>query len=257
MSDAKNKHLDRIKKLLALSKSSNQNEAELAAARAAELMARHQINEAELGEFDADDLNINEWALDEARQITYWQGYAAQAAAHAFGGRMYANGDRVPDGKGGYRKRVRLMFVGREKDRDAAAYLYQYFVREIRRLADEAWTQRNKEDDLLNVMIGAPTVSVRSWKDSFRKGAAIRIQERIDEERRKAKGESQSTALVKVEEYEQKAEDFLNQTENLTRKSATMSSAQAFAAGRAAGDTVNTVGGGRGLAAPAPQIKGE
>ena len=256
MSDAKNKHLDRIKKLLALSKSSNQNEAELAAARAAELMARHQINEAELGEFDADDLNINEWALDEARQITYWQGYAAQAAAHAFGGRMYANGDRVPDGKGGYRKRVRLMFVGREKDRDAAAYLYQYFVREIRRLADKAW-EFEHVNQCAYAAFGRPTTSARSWKDSFRKGAAIRIQERIDEERRKAKGESQSTALVKVEEYEQKAEDFLNQTENLTRKSATMSSAQAFAAGRAAGDTVNTVGGGRGLAAPAPQIKGE
>lgn len=252
------KDLARIKKLLALSKSDNTHEAELAAERAAALMAKNQISEAELGGFDSDELKINEFTLDEAGQLTHWQARAAQAAAAAFGGQVYSEGGIVrEDGseytradfvnKVPYKKRTQIKFIGRQQDVSSVAYLYGFFCNEIRRLATEAWDTNAKTDRMFQ------SRGARSWKDSFRKGCASRISERIQEQRAKTKAENQCQALVKVETYEKEAEEFLD-SKGCKSVASKASNQAAYANGWNAGNNVNTQGGGPALGAAKEQI---
>lgn len=257
------KDLKRIKNLLDLSKSDNPHEAELAAQRAAELMAKLQISEAELGGFDVDGLQIDEFTLDEAGQLTHWQARAAFAAAAAFGGQVYSEGGVTRldgseytkadyDNKVPHKKRTRIKFIGRTQDAQAVSYLYKFFCGEIRSLADKDWDRHVKGARELGMR--DPTSGARSYKDSFCKGCAGRISERIMEQRDKTKKENQCQALVKVETYEKAAEDALND-KGCKQVASRARSHQAYASGWEAGANVNTQGGGPAIGAAKEKLK--
>jgi len=251
------KIIDRIKKLLSLSQSSNENEAAQAAAMAAELMLKHEIEEAQVvGAGEAPDVieEVEQESVAVSKQIVHWKGLILAGLAESMGCRMYY-GNTYKTGK---RQRT-YMVAGQESKRQTIKYMYAYLVEEVERLANFAY----REEILENKKSKVPKddwPSARAWKNAFRLGAASTINNRLCEQRRKTHKEAdkagQSQALVVVEKAAEAVEVFMKrEVPNLKKGSAaSFSSGSGYGAGRAAGKNVGLGGAGKTLGAGAKQI---
>jgi len=160
------KILDRVKKLLELSKSANEHEAAQAAARAAELMQAHEITEAMLevtrqGEDSVERVSeqiVDRTCTDDDRKVA-WRMHLVAGVARANDCRVYSYG-------GTYH------LVGRDSAVAAATYVVQWLFHEVDRLADEAWLQEGAD-------LAAVGQRPRAWKNAFRVGAAVEIRSRL------------------------------------------------------------------------------
>jgi hypothetical protein len=243
--------LNKIRKLLELSKSNNEHEAALAAARAAELMVQHQIEEADLevstGETKADPI-INE-ALDQCGRWVSWKGWIATGIAKAFGCETYRTNVWL-NGKSGEEHRI----IGPESAMSTVRYMYQYLTNEVARLADEGYSIECEERHKSGV-ITLP--SARAWKASFRAGASSAIYDRLIAQRKQtidnaAKEHSQALVVIDKQhdaiiEHHRKASPW-NYTKTGKRRSTSggyyPSSNDGWSAGDTAGKNVS-LGGGR------------
>lgn len=168
---SQDKILDRIRKLLELSHSTNEHEAAQAAARAAELMATHEVNEAML-QVVTDDDSINAHVSErivQSESPTYdaerriaWRDRIASAVARSFGCECY------------YLSRG-LHAIGRESHVQSWTYTCRYLFAEVERLADEAWLVDGAD-------LAAVGQTPRKWKGAFRLGAADVIHDRLYKE---------------------------------------------------------------------------
>jgi hypothetical protein len=166
------KVMSRVRKLLQLSRSTNEAEAALAAQRAAELMAEHNLTEAVMrvqgGDVQPAEPIVTGWAVGtpdgrpqfEGRKRVAWKGSIASAVAHSFGCKSYWWGPNT-------------CLFGRQSAVQAAEYTTAYLCAEVDRLADAAWeaSEQNYEGGGW----------ARSWKGSFRLGAASAIAGRLRE----------------------------------------------------------------------------
>lgn len=244
---ASDKILDRIRKLLALARSSNPHEAAAAAARAAELMAQHQLAEASL---EHEDEAIGEHELERCGRKVTWKSILARGVCIACACDCYWT---RPWRLGADERSLRI--VGRASDVDAARYLYAYLVREIERLARAAWDARQRE---------SPLDSARAWKNAFRSGAASEIAMRLrtarDEAlaaaRRRADADTAaSKAVVRVDRDAAAVADYMSRLNLVSPRPALVSSATGLYQGRIAGAQVN-LGGNPSLHRPARQLTG-
>ena len=256
--------VDRIRKLLELSKSTNEHEAAAAASRAADLMRKYEIDQAVLaatapGETPPEEI-ITDGIGNKDGKSTSWRVLIGQGVAAATGCRQWSAGGRMEA-------------MGTRSAVGTWNYLCQYLAREVDRLADAGWVAYPTTIDRVS--------GVRSWKNAFRVGAAQVIRTRLIEQARaqSASKRADVTAAVAVvvdpatglppsitqalaiidrdaarvaAEYEAMAK----RERFVTRKIGQVSSAGGYAAGRNAGATVHLTGGGRGLPAPAKAIKG-
>ena len=171
------KILDRIRKLLALSKSSDLNEAANAAAHAQRLIAKHRINTASLAE-EPEGVALHDDPLDEGARVTQWKLELAMVVAEA-------NGCRVIVLKDGRYSTIQI--VGANEDIGIVRALYAWLTKEVQRL-----TRASK-------------LRGRDKLDNFRMGAIAAIEQGLaeaNEAARKiglkdAKGK-ESKALVRV-----------------------------------------------------------
>lgn len=252
--------IDRIRKLLELSKSSNEHEAAAAAARAADLMRKYEIDQAVLaatapGETPPEEI-ITDHIGNIAGKSTSWRVLIGHGVAAATGCRQWSHGGRMEA-------------MGTRGAVGTWNYLCQYLAREVDRLADAGWGAYPTTLDRVS--------GVRRWKNAFRVGAAQVIRTRLIEQARSQAAsrradvhasalahnhfgpavESQALAIIDRDaarvaaEYEAMAK----RERFVTRKIGQTSSAGGYAAGRDAGATVNLSGGGRGLPAPAKAIR--
>lgn len=239
------KIIDRIKKLLSLANSANENEAALAAALAAELMLKHEIAEARLVEDGGELLeDVNAETIDHTASCVAWKGLIANGLAESLGCKMYYGRARV-DGK-----RVRsYVIVGQESKRSAIKYMYQYLVAELDRLSGPAYRMEVLECKHSDV----PPPSARSWKNAFRLGAATTIHGRLTEQRKKthkaAKAAGESQALIVVARAEEAVAAYMKKNIGKIHpgKLASYSSGSGFGAGRSAGRDVGLGSGSKAL----------
>jgi Protein of unknown function (DUF2786) len=166
-SDAKrDKILDRVKKLLALSTSSNVNEAANAAAAAQRLMLEHRLTEADVS--DTQEGQMFELSMGAVGFASRWKFVLVTAVARSFF--CEAVGLRV-----GHRRKVRI--VGRKEDVEIAARVFRYLHFEINRLAKieiEAidWGVR----DVLFGSLGLESEQdPEKYLESFRRGAVAAV----------------------------------------------------------------------------------
>jgi len=150
--------LGRVKKLLALSTSTNVHEAAAAAAAAQRLIARHQLDDLLAAEraadSDADPISDGTDApLDVSKRLRRYKVVLAQALADNGGGVAWSH--EASDG-------THLCFCGRSSDRAAVAELYQWLLRRIEWLSASSGP-------------GRP----RSWHEAFRIGAVDVIAVRL------------------------------------------------------------------------------
>jgi hypothetical protein len=191
--------LDRIKKLLALAAdASNEHEAALAAARAQELLLRHQLSESDLPNDQQEPIGEHPLTAEEGEhpdkwgRIEPWRMSLAVEIAEALNCVVLA----IRTAR--RRTAANLKIAGRRSDCEAATYLYRYLAREVNRLADAWWEERLAgARELSGKPKGVvPRDKVLRYKTSFRVGAIATIGRRLKEARAVVGAESSQTGLV-------------------------------------------------------------
>jgi len=167
-SDAKrDKILDRVKKLLALSTSSNVNEAANAAAAAQRLMLEHKLTEADVS--DTQEGQMFELSMGAVGFASRWKFVLVTAVARAFF--CEAVGLRV-----GQRRKVRI--VGRKEDVEIAARVFRYLHAEIDRLAKIEIESIDWDEGVLSIIWGMEAGiehDPEQYLESFRRGAVAAV----------------------------------------------------------------------------------
>ena len=191
----KDKALDKLRKLLELSKSSNEHEAALAAARAADIMLQFQISEAELDSTDATVDEMGDVVADAMTSKVAWKGALGYSVASGCGCRMYWS--YIHDTNRGRSVRTIQIFGG-TTDVQTARYLYSYLAKELTRLAKAAYDP--DADPLRYGNAANKAQAARTWQNSFKLGACAVIEKRLKEQREvtvaKTKTDGKTKALV-------------------------------------------------------------
>ena len=251
--------LDKIEKLLRLSRSSNEHEAALAAARAAELMLEHQISEAELGQGEA--LQIVDEPMEAGKALRSWRAIILIGLVEEFGCRSFKQVDRVVGihkltGERVSVKKVgvSLHVLGRPDDVACVRYVFLYLVAEVKRLAATTWREGRR------AVAGG---SIRKWHESFRLGAAFVIRDRIRGLRSRRLEEAAAAgckALMVVREHDaavQAAYDAL-QLESRDVRRVGPSDLDGYYRGAAAGRAIDLgVRTAKGLPSPLLRLRGD
>lgn len=160
------KVLERIKKLIALSKSSNENEAAIALERAQEMLAEYNLTLDDIADADDPDIVVDagkvhdimpyrRWVVTTVAELYFCEGIYTHVLRRSKSGSIY--------------KCERIVIVGARHNAMVARLMYEYIVKTIDRLARES---------------AAPLKDTRgywSYQTSFKEAAALRIAERINE----------------------------------------------------------------------------
>ena len=162
----RDKVLDRLKKILALSTSSNVNEAANAAAAAQKLMLEHKLSESDVS--DTQEGQMFELSMGAAGFSARWKFILVTAVARSFS--CEAVGLRV-----GQRRKVRI--VGRRGDVEISARVFRHLHSEIDRLAKIEiesidWGVRDVLFGSLGLEAGQDPVR---YLESFRRGAVAAV----------------------------------------------------------------------------------
>lgn len=182
--------MDRIRKLLELSHSTNEHEAAAAGSRAAELMSDNAITEAMIEVFKGADEpaphiteRIVEYDLNDEFKTKHrvaWRDRIVSALATSLDcERFYTEGN--------------LVAFGRESNVKTWQYVSAYLIREVDRLADEAWLREGAD-------LAAVGQMPRPWKSAYPLGAADVIHERLYAEHYKRKEREKQLAGAKAKE---------------------------------------------------------
>lgn len=175
--------VDRVRKLLALSASSNPNEAALAAEKAVELAHRHNLDLARIQDGPADP--YLERSVDVGGAVS-WRWLLMSAVARANFCRALRRRERG-------RMLADMFLIGESHNLAVCEFLFGYLVREIERLADRGWARAR--------LVYGGYVEARSWKHDFRRGAVATIDERLRERvARFAQASADAQVLVLVKD---------------------------------------------------------
>jgi hypothetical protein len=235
MSDI-NAVIEKVKKLLALSQSSNANEAAVAAAMANKLMDQYRLSTAELEGTDgnvSEPIEEDDGYIYETGKITQWKSSLIMALASHYGCAVW--NDTTVDMKvdldtnavySNGRKVSRYRLVGRRSDIGITRYMFAYLSAECTRLsAIEAK--------------GKGRVFVQSYCIGFVSG--VRMQ--LSASRAEVQQQASSTAIVKINAREKEATDAMFKMHSGLRVSKTNSQCQvdrnAFGMGQQQGKSVH------------------
>lgn len=256
------KIIDKVKKLLSLSRSANENEAAAAAARAHELMLKYRIDKAALKE-ERKESSVIEFTLGDETRPYAWRMHLINGLAEAFGCEFYYI-DVHGKSHIGPRK-ARFILIGLEEQKNAIQYLHDYLVKDINRLANKAWKAEVKAYNESAVDFN-DRPSAHGWKLSFRLGAATMIAERVVKQYKKIinetkKDKEKSQALVLIKEDEAKIQAFYEDVrKRLKLRKSSQTGGQVvrsgYDAGQEAGEQVQ-ISTDKSLEAPKKQIKGK
>lgn len=216
--------IDKVKKLLALSKSSNANEAAAAAATANRLIDQYRLEESEieLSNSVQEDIFVDTESLYETGRLTQWKSTLASILAHHYGCAIYNHK--------GYRKNA-FKLVGRKSDITVVRYMFAWLCLEIDRLSNEASKGRDFTRSTGKV-----------FSNSFCSGAVAGIKTQLNASREEITKTANSVALVKLNQRLDEANDFMRKGIKL-KKSASFSKSyldrDAYEAGKNRGSSIH------------------
>lgn len=134
---SKTQIIEKIQKLLALSKSSNINESQAAMLKVQELLVRHKMSMREVEQYegapvDPVEANKTKFTFDYKAR---WKGQLARVIADNFGCEMYFSTYRTH----------RIVFLGTEEDTKVCCIMYEYAVDTISKGANRIARSRNRQ----------------------------------------------------------------------------------------------------------------
>lgn len=213
--------LEKISKLLALANSPNEHEAALAAEKAAELLAQHNLSVADLGQEKDED--ITKGIIDRTGRYVTWKMWILAGIANA-------NGCQAM--RSTYTGEMRL--VGTGTNITVSKSLYEYLTAVVDNLAKQ---HRGKG---------------RTFINAFRVGCATRLRQRLEQRRKymEEKGiagsdDQNSTSAIVVrsmfEKYSLAIQAYLKQegVKCKIQKSTAVNSDLGFSFGYVAGEKIN------------------
>lgn len=179
MSAVPDRVLELIRKCLTLAgdKAATPAEAASAAARAQELLDRHNLDLAQIEAHGA-RARFEEAVFDDVPGAL-WRQWLINGVAKT----SHCRAIILSTGK--------IAVVGERHNVEVVRYLYVFLSREIDRLTDAAWSDEHAA--------GAARWRLRAFKNSFRKGAVSAIVERLKERERARTATPQAQGLVRVE----------------------------------------------------------
>ncbi len=226
---ARERVMEKVRKLLALARDSgaSENEAATAARQAATMMNKYQIDAGDIliAKMDEDIEFARELAEANPRkrrhpftEVSTWCGVIAMGVADLF--------DCVVDIVGLRDGGVKLRFSGHVTDVPVAVWTYQMLTETVYRLST-----------------ASPEASVsRAAKTAFRMGAAIRLQNRLDsmkdeQDRTNEECKSTGTSLVVIDKKKAAVKERFGESKRKKTRVKTLED-EAFSAGKAAGDKI-------------------
>lgn len=242
--------IEKIRKLLALAtNNSNVNEAAAAAAMAQDLQYKHKISVAEVEASGGDEDDDEVIHADLHAPGLKWRDSLVHGVAHAF----YCKSITLNhSAKRGEVRKGTVRIVGKTSDTQTAAYMYQYLVNEVERLAKEEEVRYRYEND------GHLVHSIKSYLNSFRVGAVMTIRERLGAQReaQDKANQPESTALVLRNDALAVNEAYRTMYPKIQKtKGPTCRANGGFARGQEAGRGVSLGGSSKGLGAAPKQLK--
>jgi hypothetical protein len=188
--------ISKVRKLFELAKSSNENEAALAAAKARELLSRHNMGLADVSEEEMkDSLDVCEAFVETGGVLRNWIKGLIIHISHGFECQHM-----VRRRKG---EKPLLSFIGTKADAEVAAFTFQFLVRELKRLSDKALPQLKQDH------AGWHTASLRY---AYLGGAVVRIGERLQERTEEIREQEQKVCKDLVLAKEWLIRNYMNRT---------------------------------------------
>jgi len=166
MTDDQEAILSKIKKLLALATSDNENEAAIAAAKAQTLLIEYNISQEELDSFnDAKSEKVIQVQADgkNRHNRSAWYDHLAYTVAKANLCNLLVSGSGV-------------IWIGKKTNIEVAQYIFENLVRDLSRICDTAWGIILKIQKLDPTQ---PKVHGKIWKNNFYHGANQSISDRL------------------------------------------------------------------------------
>lgn len=161
---------DTIRRLLNLATSSNEHEAAAAAAKAQELILKHNVSEDEIarsgGDYKAEPIGDVPFAHYKGK-VPQWHVQLAIALARAFMCKIY------------YMPGARIHVVGRTTNREAFTVTWAYVRDQIDRLSHEAWAKTGQFQSF------SGRGEMRAWRVSFCFGATHTVSQRMSADMKK------------------------------------------------------------------------
>lgn len=179
---ARDKAIDKIRKLLMLARSANEHEAANAAAQAARLMAQHGIDSVSEMEPDVDPVGDNRdlhVEIGSGRRPVGWKWRLAWCVADNARCKPCLLDRTLDDGT--YMGKS-VCFLGRRSDAELCSFLFSYMLRELKRLHD---IRRPRPGDRVQRYVpgqAPPVVDkeyLRHWSRNFYLGATTVIAARM------------------------------------------------------------------------------
>ncbi len=215
--------IDKVKKLLALSKSSNIHEAAAAAGAANKLIDEYRLSEIDIAieGIDSDSIVEDDSYIYETGRITQWKVDLISTLGSHYGVVDYIFSS-YPEG----RKVSKFKLVGRSSDIQIVRYMFAWLNGECQRLANAQ-------------VKGQGHVVVASYCRGFVAGIAIQLHASRQEVQKTAT----SSAIIKLDARFQESEKFMhskyNNIKTVSTKSHSQLSPQAYMAGQQQGKNIH------------------
>jgi hypothetical protein len=184
--------MSKIRKLFALTRSSNEHEAALAASRAREMLSRHNLDMEEVLERGetSDELKATQQGLKAGKygRVDKWQQSLFAGVARAF--------DCEPVIVQSIYTGVIFMFIGLTADIEAAVYTYQFLSKTIKRLCNQR---------LPGIIATYPRYKPNKLRYSYLHGAVEGVLSGLNKRVKEIVKEEDCSALMVVKEGAVKA----------------------------------------------------
>ncbi|MFA4971485.1 MAG: DUF2786 domain-containing protein [bacterium] len=213
--------LDKVRKLLRLAQSSNENEAAAAMGAAQRLIDEHRLSVAELeasGQEPSEPMVEAGEVLMEGSRVATWKVRLMLALVKANGCSMWFSRPR-------YTRVTTYQFVGRKSDVESVKYLLAYALNELGRLAEAQCR-------------GMGRSAFASWY----LGAVAGIREKLEAAKQEVRATASTSALAVIDKRQGEAQAFREALTNGTKTVAVRSSisdACAYNRGLEAGRSLN------------------
>jgi hypothetical protein len=228
--------IDKIQKLLRLSKSTNAGEAANAAAAANRLMDQYRLSEAEMsiGSNEHDPLVEDDSYVYETGKVTQWKSILVSGLAKHYGCAIFNNTDHSSG-----RQVSRFKLVGRKSDIQITRYMYVWLHSECQHLSNAEAKGKG-----------------RAFVGSYCAGFVSGILKQLVESRRTSEIGANSTAIVALNSRLQEATSFMyskNKLRTVKSHSAARLNSSGFYAGQTQGSKFHL---GASLGAAKPKLLG-
>ncbi len=206
--------LERVRRLFALAKSSNEHESAAAAAKAQELLHRYNLSQADVPVDEKQPYVSEKMRLKDKAP---WRGTLMHVLTKANGAMVINLGNGEFD------------VIGQRHVIEVSVYSYQQMEKRIDWLADLAW----------DIYDGYETDG-RMYKDSFRLGLIKSLKERLDKQQVRQRDESASSTALVVQSQAELDAAVKSRYANLSYgRAQTAGSLDGYGAGSKAGSHLN------------------